>query len=43
MAKRMVKSYFDAPVPFKAANNNWNNYVQRFKHFFLENGVTECT
>ena len=29
--------------PFDAASDDWNDYVKRFKHFFLANGVTENT
>ena len=29
--------------PFDAANDDWNDYVKRFRHFFLANGVTQDT
>ena len=34
----MAKTYLSAPKPFEKANNDWNDYVQWFKHYFLENG-----
>lgn len=36
-----TRTYLGTPEPFDAANDDWNNYVKRFKHFCLANGVTE--
>ena len=37
-----TKSYLGAPEPYDASVDDWTAYVQRFKHFFLANGVTEA-
>ena len=41
MMMRMAKTYLSAPESFEAANDDGNDYVQRFKHFLLANRVTE--
>ena len=43
MMMRMAKTYLSAPESFEAANDDWNDYVQRFKHFLLANRVTESS
>ena len=43
MATRTSKSYLGTPEPFDAATDDWKDYVQRFKYFFLANGVTEAS
>ena len=37
------RPYLGTPEPFDAANDNWNNNVKQFRHFFLANRVTEDT
>ena len=36
-----AKSYLGAPEPYDTVTDDWTAYMQRFKHFFLANGVTE--
>jgi len=36
-----AKSYLGALEPYNAITDDWTAYVQRFKHFFLANGVIE--
>ena len=44
MAKRShgTKSYLGAPELFDASVDDWTAFVQRFKHSFLANGVTDA-
>ena len=37
------RPYLGTLEPFDAANDDWNDYVKRFRHFFLANGVTQDT
>ena len=33
MAMRTTNSFIGTPEAFDAANDDWNDYVKRFKHF----------
>ena len=34
MVTRAMNNFIGTPEPFDAANDDWNDYVERFKHFF---------
>ena len=36
-----MTSYLGAPEPFNASNDEWQLYVQRFKHFLLANKISD--
>ena len=37
----VMKTYLGTPEPFNSTTDDWSNYVKRFKHFLLANGVTD--
>ena len=36
-----MRTYLGTPEPFNSTTDDWNDYMKRFKHFVLANGVTE--